>query len=543
VFLINGQRNHSFDTTFVSNELEFKYIRNRTMIMVDLDGLKQEAIADIVNGSRNGLYEGEVYAAIRERVIATLKRDPDLRKEEARAEQAIEEATSGDEAVQKKLDELIEEHHSSGDHGIEGTDDPAEPGDVEGALFGKKLVKQQVVVGGAKGPKAEGPSLVTEGPILIMEPNVATLRLRPGVQRTVVVRSSPASEWANKTDVRIGPLADPALQTSLVVESDCGRVKLTYIAPDGFDEDEYPVKAHLNVFARFKGYEETRVLERDVIVVSPPPEVTDKPPRQPPVLTNDPKDLRVTSRQPVKLILGGPSTHVRLKWDGEDSLLLGSPPRWSITGRCTSMPNYPPITLGIIGGGKLELLMDTPASIAAKTALEFDVEAIGPSGRVLTTKFKGEVVQEENEKGDLPRMRKGLAPRLVQRKPNYRIIFVERKKYGLLPYWVGEWTDGEAGCFIEPKDDAPLTLCLNLDYAPFQEYRAALQERKLDAKVIASRQADYKSLLLFHLYQMYKAKKQRTTEHGKDEAVRIPEDSDLREESNRVALTIVRAAK
>jgi hypothetical protein len=162
---------------------------------------------------------------------------------------------------------------------------------------------------------------------------------------------------------------------------------------------------------------------------------------------------------------------------------------------------------------------------------------------VLTTKFKGEVVQEENEKGDLPRMRKGLAPRLVQRKPNYRIIFVERKKYGLLPYWVGEWTDGEAGCFIEPKDDAPLTLCLNLDYAPFQEYRAALQERKLDAKVIASRQADYKSLLLFHLYQMYKAKKQRTTEHGKDEAVRIPEDSDLREESNRVALTIVRAAK
>ena len=34
-----------------------------------------------------------------------------------------------------------------------------------------------------------------------------------------------------------------------------------------------------------------------------------------------PTKLKVTSREPVKLRLGDTDTHVRLRWDGKDSLL------------------------------------------------------------------------------------------------------------------------------------------------------------------------------------------------------------------------------
>src|SRR5687767_9498205 len=57
VFLIGGQRHDALDSTFISRELKFGYLRNRTMIIVDLDGLAPEAIAEIVQGSRQGLYQ------------------------------------------------------------------------------------------------------------------------------------------------------------------------------------------------------------------------------------------------------------------------------------------------------------------------------------------------------------------------------------------------------------------------------------------------------------------------------------------------------
>jgi hypothetical protein len=84
---VNGQRHDGWDNAFISTDLGFKYLRTRTMIVVDLDGLTQEATAEIVQGSRQGLYEGEVMAAITDRVVATLKRDPDLIRLQAEAEQ------------------------------------------------------------------------------------------------------------------------------------------------------------------------------------------------------------------------------------------------------------------------------------------------------------------------------------------------------------------------------------------------------------------------------------------------------------------------
>src|SRR4051795_11422838 len=42
VFLINGQRQHSWDNQFIVRDLELKYLRNRMIVVVDCDGLKPE---------------------------------------------------------------------------------------------------------------------------------------------------------------------------------------------------------------------------------------------------------------------------------------------------------------------------------------------------------------------------------------------------------------------------------------------------------------------------------------------------------------------
>lgn len=107
VFLINGQRHHGLDNTFIVNDLKMKYLRKRMIIVVDLDGLSQRAGAEIMQGSRSGLYEGHVYHKIRERLVATLQNDPDLVELEEEAEEELSQLQAGDAAVQQALDQLI----------------------------------------------------------------------------------------------------------------------------------------------------------------------------------------------------------------------------------------------------------------------------------------------------------------------------------------------------------------------------------------------------------------------------------------------------
>src|SRR5947207_3285020 len=44
VYLVNGQRQEFDDNTFIVQELGFRYLRSRMIIMIDVDGLAQEAI-------------------------------------------------------------------------------------------------------------------------------------------------------------------------------------------------------------------------------------------------------------------------------------------------------------------------------------------------------------------------------------------------------------------------------------------------------------------------------------------------------------------
>jgi len=80
VFLINGQRQHAWDNQFIMRDLDLKYLRNRMLVVVDCDGLKPRAIAELMRGHRLQFYEGDVYGAMEQRLIATLKGDPDLRR-------------------------------------------------------------------------------------------------------------------------------------------------------------------------------------------------------------------------------------------------------------------------------------------------------------------------------------------------------------------------------------------------------------------------------------------------------------------------------
>jgi hypothetical protein len=86
VFLVHGQRHHWLDKSFIAKDLGFKQLYDRMMILVDLDGLATHAMAEIIQGSRQGLFEGKVYFAIRDKIVQTLKTDPALKKLQLDAE-------------------------------------------------------------------------------------------------------------------------------------------------------------------------------------------------------------------------------------------------------------------------------------------------------------------------------------------------------------------------------------------------------------------------------------------------------------------------
>ena len=80
VFLINGQRQDAWDDVFIVRDLNLKYLRQRMIVVVDLDELKPEAISELMQGSRQGFYQGNVYGAVSRKLIKTLRKDPDLEK-------------------------------------------------------------------------------------------------------------------------------------------------------------------------------------------------------------------------------------------------------------------------------------------------------------------------------------------------------------------------------------------------------------------------------------------------------------------------------
>src|SRR5207244_13161000 len=125
------------------------------------------------------------------------------------AEQEISELESGDEAVKKKLDQLIDFHHTAAPRAAAGEVQPGDKPANEAAAFGKDK-KQPVVVKDSpdRGEVGEEPLLVSDA--------APTLRILPDGERTISLRAQPEEAWIDLEllDARAAP-AVPELSLTL----------------------------------------------------------------------------------------------------------------------------------------------------------------------------------------------------------------------------------------------------------------------------------------------------------------------------------------
>ncbi len=525
VFLINGQRQHSWDNQFIIRDLELKYLRNRTIVVVDCDGLKPEAIAELMQGSRNQFYEGKVYEALASRVTATLKGDPDLRRLEDETEDEISSLQAGDEAVKTALDQLIQAHHDAAAHVGHGH---SQPGDVsrDERTVGSLLQSTNAVV-----PGDSSVGVAASDPVLQMRPDVATIRLRPNDTRRLVILAKPEGAWGGFEHFSV--TFDPPVKELQVVRTSQitgEEIALTFAEPEDFDEDEYPIETVLGATAMFKEHPEPRLFERSV-VVTPPKTIR---PRRPIPLKDDPTFIRVTSRQPIKILVGGPDVHVKLRWDGKDELVTGNPPTWSFRVTCESPSVEPPTFLTRPVDGRFELLIQAAIGLNAGEQIKFDVEAAGP-GRALATAFLADVVEP-------------LTPRKVsrkvlgggQRRPPYDLRYVRKEQWDEATCWGGAWSGDDAGSFEDPNPTSPLTIFVNQDMDLLTAYRDSLLAKKHAESTIQQRINKYTTHVAFHLYQIYEKKRQVQVRAAESSPGELPTEDQMRDEIQRVSRTLLK---
>lgn len=523
VFLINGQRQHAWDNQFIVRDLDLKYLRNRMIVVVDCDGLKPEAIAQLMQGSRHQFFEGNVYFALESRVIATLKGDPDLRRLEEEAEDDISSLQAGDEAVKAALDQLIEAHHDAASHATHGHSEAGEASRQEG-IGGTLTQTQAFVVQSSDGE-------VASDPVLAIRPDIATIRLKPNEPRRCLIHPKPEMAWKNLETMAL--TFDPPvkeLQVTRTSQITGEEVTLKFAEADDFDEDEYPIETLLRSTAMFKSDGIPRLLERRV-VINPSKK---RQPKTPIPLKDDPTFIKITSRLPIKIVLSGPDVHVKLRWDGKDELVTAAHPAWNFQASCESPSVEPATFLTRPVGGRFELLIQAAAGLSAGEQLKFNIDAVGP-GKTLTTAFLADVIE-------LPSPRK-LAMKLsggAQRKPPYDLRYVTRENWTDQTCWGGQWTGEDPGAFESPSQKSPLTIFVNQDMDLLAVYREGLITKKNAETTIQQRVNKYTTHVAFHLYQMYEKRRELEAQPADSPAVEPPSEDQMRDEIHRVSRTLLR---
>lgn len=524
VFLVNGQRQESLDNSFIVQELGFKYLRNRMMIIVDVDGLTPEAIGRLMQGSRQGFYRGDIYNAMIRRLIAVLKNDPDLLRLEEEAEELVSELKAGDEKVKQALDQLIDYHHEHGGHFAPGK---GTAGDNQGDELGFRTV----TTGGVVSLLPPDTGQAADYPVLFSQPASSNIRLRPNQVREISVKSLPSNHWRalGQFVVNNDPTV-PELDVQKERLADHARLSLVFNEPDGFDTDQYPVRAKVRVLATFNGIREPRQLDLRVLIKP------DKPPVDP-LLSDEPSWLKVSSREPIKLKKGDHDTHVRLRWNGKDRLLTGNQPPWHLTAQLLDIPGQPLFNFSESSMGRLSLLISPRPEWQIGERYTFEVSANGPAERKLSARFVAEVVEppreDDEEKSNKPRLVDSEFIAGAIRRPPYELKVIGRDNYDM-PCWNDTlWTDQDPGCFMEPTERTPLTLIINQDMDELREFRRVLTKRNTEQNV-ERKVNKYTSHIAYHLYQMYQA-----SQANKGEDLDLA-DARRREEIRRVALTLIK---
>ena len=306
------------------------------------------------------------------------------------------------------------------------------------------------------------------------------------------------------------------------------EVTLKFLEPEDFDEDEYPIETLLRATAMFKSHPEPRILERR-LVVNPP---KNRPKKPSPPLTDDPTFLKVTSRQPIKIVVAGPDVHVKLRWDGKDELVTSNPPLWTFQASCESPSVEPPIFLTRPVEGRFELLIQASAGLKGGEQLKFDIDAVGP-GKTLATAFLVDIVEP-------------LSPRKIstkisgggQRRPPYELKYVKKENWSDETCWGETWKSDDAGSFETPSSKSPLTIFINQEMDLLASYREMLIAKKNAETTIQQRINKYTAHVAFHLYQMYLKKKEVESKPGG--AGESQTDEQMRDEIQRVARTLLK---
>jgi hypothetical protein len=522
VFLINGQRQHAWDNQFIVRDLDLKYLRNRMIVVVDCDGLNPDAIARLMQGSRFQFLEGSVYAALESRVLATLKGDPDLHRLEEEAEEDVSSLQAGDEVVKATLDQLIEAHHDAALNAAHGHFEAGAATRDENIPAGSLTQSETVVRDDYAGE-------VAGDPVLLLQPDVATIRLQPDDSRRLVIHCRPDSMWRDLESMLLTfepPVKE--LQASRTSQLTGEEVALRFEEPESIDDDEYPIETTMQAVARFKGPAEPRILERRVVINRS----KKKPPSPPVALKSDPTKLRVTSRQPIKIVAGGPDVHVRLLWDGLDELVNSPSPEWTFQVLCESPSVDPPMFLTRPVNGRFELLIQAVPGLSPGEQLKFTVDAVGP-GKTLTTAFLADVVEPLSPRKLSQKLAGG-----AQRRPPYSLIYITKDNWATETCWGAQWSGQDPGSFDPPSSRSPLTIFINTETDLLTSYRDALVSKKYAETTIQQRINKYTAHIAFHLYQMY-LKKSEAERNPSDES-KIPTDELLRDEIKRVATTLIK---
>src|SRR6185437_10853053 len=132
---------------------------------------------------------------------------------------------------------------------------------------------------------------------------------------------------------------------------------------------------------------------------------------------------KVTSRQPIKILIGGADVHVKLRWDGRDELVAGNPPQWEFRVTCEAPTVEPRFYHTRPVAGLFELLIEGAAGLKPGEQLKFDVEAIGP-GKTLSTAFLADVVEPPSARKVTTRTSGG-----GLRRPPYELVYVKRENW------------------------------------------------------------------------------------------------------------------
>jgi hypothetical protein len=520
VFLINGQRQHAWDNQFVVRDLDLKYLRNRMIVVVDCDGLKPDAIAHLMQGSRHQFFEGTVYSALETRVIATLKGDPDLRRLEEQAEDEISSLEAGNEAVKATLDQLIEAHHEAAAHATHGHNEGGEASRAAGAN-GTLTQTQDVVVKGDSSLGVPAPD-----PVLNLRPDVATIRLKPNDARRYLIHTTPEDLWKILESMALTfdqPVKE--LQVTRMSQLSGEELTLQFVEPEGLIEDEYPIETVMRATATFKGQAEPRILERRVVIIPP----KERKPRPTPPLRDDPTFIKVTSRQPIKILLAGPDVHVKLRWDGKDELAIGNTPAWSFRVSCDSPSVEPQTFLTRPENGRFELLIQAAAGLSAGEQLKFDIEAVGPS-KTLATAFLVDVVEPPSARKIATKIKGG-----AQRRPPYCLFYVKREQWNEETCWGKQWSGADPGSFEAPTPKSTLTIFINQDMDLLTTYRDGLIANKNAETTIQQRINKYTAHVAFHLYQMYQKWKD-----AEAQGAEVLSEEQMSDEIKRVARTLLK---